>query len=341
MGALFAGLDVSQATTAICVVDKDGVRIFETETATTPMAIAVALRPYRRLLSKVGHETGDSASWLHKALTKRKFPMVSLDARRTRAALSAQRNKTDRNDARDIALLLSRGLEAEIYVKSDEAEHLRILLTYRSALRRRARDLVRTLTGTLRSMEGTVSVKQDRICVSWDTRRYRDPGLAMSADAMVRAHASMMVEANTLDELVRRYAHEDAVCQRLMTAPGVGPVIAVAFKAAIDDPSRFKQSRVVGAYFGLTPRRRQSGRSDFSTGISKFGDREVRASLYLAAQVLLSRSKSECDLRVWGLKLKARKGARLAYAAVARKFAIILHRMWVTERDFRSVRAKA
>ncbi|KAF0180252.1 MAG: transposase is116/is110/is902 family protein [Alphaproteobacteria bacterium] len=118
---MFAGLDVSQETTAICAVDKDGVRVFEAETPMRPTAIGLALRPYRRLLSKVGHETGDSASWLHKALTKRKYPMVILDTRRTRAALAAQRNKTDRNDARDIALLLSRGLEAGVYVKGDEA----------------------------------------------------------------------------------------------------------------------------------------------------------------------------------------------------------------------------
>lgn len=109
LGSYFAGLDVSVETTSICVVDSDGRPVLETEAKTASQAIARALRPYRRLLRKVGHETTSDAARLHKELLARRLPVVCLDARLTRAALAGQRNKTDRNDARDIAVLLARG----------------------------------------------------------------------------------------------------------------------------------------------------------------------------------------------------------------------------------------
>jgi len=126
---------------------------------------------------------------------------------------------------------------------------------------------------------------------------------------------------------VKRRAREDMICQRFMTTPGVGPVTALTFKAAVDDPVRFKRSRTVAAHFGLTPRRFQSGETDNLEHISKAGDGEVRATLYAAANTLMTRTIGWSSLKAWGMTLMKTKGRRKAVVAVARKLAVILHRM--------------
>ena len=128
---------------------------------------------------------------------------------------------------------------------------------------------------------------------------------------------------------------EDSVCQRLMTVPGVGPITALTFKAGVDDPTRFKRSRTVAAHFGLTPRRYQSGEVDNPGHISKAGDTDVRSALYVAAHALVTRSAEWSSLKVWGLRLSKTKGHRRAVIAVARKLAVILHKMWMDGTDFR------
>ena len=126
--------------------------------------------------------------------------------------------------------------------------------------------------------------------------------------------------------------HQDS--RRLMTVPGIGPITALAFCAAIDDPARFRRSRSVGAYFGLTPRRHASGEVDWSGRISKCGDTMVRSYLFEAAGVLLTRVPQWCALKAWGLRLVKRIGFKKAKVAVARKLAVILHRMWRDGTDF-------
>jgi len=142
-------------------------------------------------------------------------------------------------------------------------------------------------------------------------------------------------QVNALDELLRDYAENDKICSHLMTIPGVGVVTSVAFTAAVDDPKRFKKSRSVGAYLGLTSRRHQSGEMDHSGHISKCGDRLVRSYLYEAAGALLTRTKSWSALKSWGLRIAKRSGMSKAKVAVARKLAVIMHSMWITGEAFR------
>lgn len=139
-----------------------------------------------------------------------------------------------------------------------------------------------------------------------------------------------------LDRRVKRAASQDEVCMRMMTVPGVGPIAALTFKAAVDDPSRFKRSRTVAAHFGLTPRRFQSGEHDNPGRISKAGDRDVRATLYAAANALLMRTMANSQIKTWGMRLMRTKGRRRAGVAVARKLAVLLHRMWTDCTEFRS-----
>jgi len=127
----------------------------------------------------------------------------------------------------------------------------------------------------------------------------------------------------------------DPVCKLLMSVPGVGPVTALSFKAGVDDPGRFKSSRTVAAHFGLTPRRFQSGESDNPGHISRAGDADVRSALYVAAHSLLTRNEQWSSLKAWGMRLAKTRGHRRAVIAVARKLAVILHRMWTDGTAFR------
>ncbi len=138
-----------------------------------------------------------------------------------------------------------------------------------------------------------------------------------------------------LDNQVKALVREDTICQRLMTVPGVGAITALTFKVGVDDPRRFKSSRTVAAHFGLTPRRYQSGEVDNPGRISRAGDPDVRSALYLAAHALVTRSEKWSSLKIWGIRLIKTKGRKRAVIAVARKLAVILHRMWLDGTDFR------
>lgn len=332
----FAGLDVSAQKTAICVISDDGEILLETETPTQPDAIAAALHPYRKSLAKVGHETGALSPWLHKQLQRLGFPVLCLEALHTRASLAAQRNKTDKNDALGIAQLLRSGWCKHVHVKSDEAHRMRLLLAHRRALKRKARDLENALRQTLKAFGVQLhNVGRRQMGDAIREAVGGDPLLSGLSEAMLRARDALLTEFDAMHRLVETIALKDEVCKRLMSVPGVGPVTALAFKASIDDPERFRRSRTVGAHFGLTPERYQSGQVDIAGSISKRGDGEVRVLLYEAAMSMLTRSKANSALKAWGLRLARKRGLKRACVAVARKLAAVLHRMWLDESSFR------
>lgn len=333
MAKVFAGLDVADRTTQVCVVDNSGRTICECVVATDPSALVTALQPYKRLLGAVGLEAGVKSAWLYKGLTAKKFPVYCLDPLQTHAALSARRNKSDKNDANGMALLLCRGIFAATYVKSYEARRTRLLLVHRKALQRKAIDVMFALRMTLKGFAASIDTTGDQPKI---IMAKRDSTVRALASSMLRAHAALQAEYLLLDALVRKQASTDPVCKRFMTIPGVGPITALTFRAAVDDPERFTSSRDVAAHFGLTPRRFQSGEHDVMGSISKRGDRAVRSVLYDAAWVLIAISKSKAPLKVWATDLAERKGFKVAAVACARKLAVIMHRMWITGRDFDS-----
>jgi transposase len=162
-----------------------------------------------------------------------------------------------------------------------------------------------------------------------------DPMLARALLPMLEARLVLYRTYLKLDNEVKAVVRTDPICQRLMTVPGVGAVTALTFKAAVDDPGRFKSSRTVAAHFGLTPRRFQSGETDNPGRISKAGDPEVRCALYVAAHALVTRTEAWSSLKAWGVRLAKTRGHRRAVIAVARKLAVILHKMWINGTDFR------
>ncbi|EDZ40712.1 transposase [Rhodobacteraceae bacterium HTCC2083] len=333
----FAGIDVSLRSCALCIVDGKGNVLLERELPCEVSDIAECLRAFPYPIERVGFEAGTMSQHLFFGLTKVGFDVVCMEARQVNAALSAMRNKTDKNDARGIAQVLRTGWFSPVHMKSREAHGVRALLSTRKALLKKTMDLANEVRGLLKvfgirlpmtvkhgSFDGVVRplIEMDEVLVH---------ALVPLLDARVALYEHFL----ELDRRVKRAASQDEVCMRMMTVPGVGPIASLTFKAAVDDPTRFKRSRTVGAHFGLTPRRYQSGEHDNPGRISKAGDRDVRATLYAAANALLMRTMAGSQIKSWGMRLVRTKGRRRAVVAVARKLAVLLHRMWTDGTEFR------
>lgn len=158
---------------------------------------------------------------------------------------------------------------------------------------------------------------------------------------MLIARSALREQCAVLHKMLLDAVARDDTCRRLMTVPGVGAVTAVTFLAVIDDPSRFQHSRDVGAHLGMTPRKYASGETDRNGSISKIGDALMRTTLYQASLALLTRSKRWSTLKAWGMAVAKRRGLRRAIVAVARKLAIVMHRIWADGTEFRWTREEA
>jgi transposase len=260
-----------------------------------------------------------------------------MEARQVKAALSAMRNKTDKHDARGIAQILRSGWYSRVHVKSIESHHIRALLSSRKAVLNKCIDLENEVRGLFKVFGIKLPPKLGHGAFDAKVRTTieADAALAQALLPLLDARLVLYRAFRELDNRTRKLAQQDPVCQRLMTAPGVGFVTALTFKAAVDDPTRFKRSRTVAAHFGLTPRRFQSGEMDNPGRISRAGDPNVRCTLYTAANAMMTRSSKWSSLKVWGIQLAKARGHRRAVVAVARKLAVILHRMWLDDTQFR------
>lgn len=214
---------------------------------------------------------------------------------------------------------------------------MRALLTSRKVMQRKCIDLENEIHGLLRIFGVVLPLRLSRGAFDAAVRETieSDPALSNALLPMLEARAMLFETFTELDRRVKRAAREDAICRRFMTVPGVGEITALSFKVGVDDPARFKSSRTVGAHFGLTPRRFQSGETDNPGRISHAGNVDVRAALYAAANAMLMRSITWSSLKAWGVRLMKTKGRRRAIVAVARKIAVVLHRMWADGTDFR------
>jgi transposase len=161
------------------------------------------------------------------------------------------------------------------------------------------------------------------------------PMLAAIVEPLLSVRQVMLQQFAVLHKMLLDMVRGDPVCRRLMTAPGVGAVVALTYRATVDQPQRFVHSRAVGAHVGLTPKRYQSGEINYDGGVSKCGDALVRTMLYVAAHVLLTRSGKWSWLKAWGVRVAQRRGMRRAIVAVARRLAVVLHRMWIDGSEFR------
>ncbi|NVO58693.1 IS110 family transposase [Rhodobacteraceae bacterium B1Z28] len=333
----FAGLDVSLRSCALCIVDSKGATVLERELACDVDEITAFLKSFGRPVVRIGFEAGTMSQHLFFGLTNEGFDVVCMEARQVNAALSTMRNKTDKNDARGIAQILRTGWFSPVHMKSREAHGTRALLSCRKALLNKTIDLANEMRGLLKifGLRLPKTVQHGSFDDVVRPLIEVDEVLAHAMRPLLDARRAIYKHYLALDRRVKRAARNDNVCMRMMTVPGVGPISALTFKAAVDDPARFKSSRTVGAHFGLTPRRYQSGEHDNPGRISRAGDRDVRATLYAAASALLMRTMAGSQIKSWGMRLMRTKGRRRAIVAVARKLAVLLHRMWTDGTEFR------
>src|SRR5215216_6300418 len=332
----FAGIDVSLKDSSVCVVDATGRIVREAKVASEPDALAAWFCGLGIEVARIGLEAGPLSQWLHDGLGEAGFEAALLETHHVKAALSAMVVKTDRKDARGIAQLLRMGWFRPVHCKSPPAQEVRALLVGRKLLQGKLLDVELSIRGILRGF----GLKLGEVSKGRFAARVRElvagqPMLERVAEPMLEAREALCREFHVLHRAVLAIVREDAVCRRLMTVPGVGALVAITFASAVDDPARFRRSRSLGAHFGLTPKRYQSGETDVTGGISKAGDAMVRAALYEAANVMLTRASKFSTLKRWALEVAQRRGVRRAKVALARKLAAVLHRLWVDGSEFR------
>jgi transposase len=331
----FAGLDVSLEETAVCVVDETGRIVREARVVSEPEALVAFFRASGMTMERVGLEACSLTAWLQQGLSEEGIPAICIEARQAKAAMGAMPNKTDRNDARGIAQIMRTGWYRAVHVKSLSCRSWRALLTARRMVLNKRRDVENGIRALLREVGlkvGTPSRKDFPARVR--ELAADDPVLASLAESLLGVVEAMTREVERLTKRVLDEVRTEPTCRRLMTVPGVGPLTALAFRATIDQPNRFRKSRDVGAHLGLTPRRYQSGETDVQGSISRCGDELARTALYEAAHSLLIRSTKWSALRAWGMNVAKRRGMARARVAVARKLAVILHRMWADGSEF-------
>ena len=331
----YVGLDVSKEETAFCVMDKDGKVLARGKVATDPEALFEALKEHCLYPERIVMETGTLCHWLARKLRALGLPVKLIDARQAHAVMKLQHNKTDANDAELLAEIARTGFCRPVAVKSEDAQGDRILLKARSHLVGQRRALENTIRGLLASLGHRFPKGVGKFAYRVRAILKEHPELGAAIEPLLGARAALEVSLGRLDEEVMACVKADPACRLLMSVPGVGAVTALAFAATIDDPSRFSKSRAVGAYVGLTTRRYQSGEMDYSGRISKHGDAMLRALLYEAANSMLTVVRRAHPLKDWARRIRKRSGHKKACVALARKLAVILHRMLVSGEAFR------
>jgi len=338
----YVGLDVSMEETSVCVLDAWGSILWEGSVESEPSAIVRLLHRRAPCAVKVGLETGPTSTWLWHELRADGVPAICIDARHAQAALSMRVNKTDRNDALGLAQLMRMGWYREVQVKQLAAHGDGALLASRALLVRQRCELENQIRGLMKNVGLRArATKGNAFGQSVSALCSRSALLKDVVMPLLEVWSQLRRQIAVLTARVRARAGASVTCRRLMTMPGVGPLTALAFQSVLDDPARFKHSASVGAYVGLTPRSYASGQIDRMGRISRCGDALMRSYLYEAANIMLTRSRSSNPLRSWAAKLAKRAGYKKARVALARKMAVVLHRMWVDGTDFGAPRQAA
>src|SRR5246500_2795519 len=337
----FAGLDVSVKDTSVCIVDDTGRIIREVKVLSEPDALLTVLKNPVHHFKRIGLEAGPLSQWLFSALADAGLPVICVETRHMRAPLKAQINKTDRNDARGIAQMIRVGLYRPVHVKTIRSQKLRMLLTHRKLLQSKAIAIENDLRGTLRNFGlkvGMVGKVKFEARIRELVENLPDPAALVEPLLIVRR--VVREQLGILHRRLLAIVRDDDVCRRLMTIPGVGPVVALTYRVTVDVPARFRNSKAVGAVFGLTPAKYQSGENDRTGAISRCGDEMMRMMLYEAAQSMLH-SKKWSWLKAWAMQIARRRGMKRAIVALARRLAVIMHRIWFDGTEFRWTREPA
>lgn len=339
----YAGIDVSLECSSVCVVDGTGKIIREGKAASEPEALIAWFGSLGPGLTRIGLEAGPLSQWLYAAMKQAGFDVELLETRHVRDAFKAMPVKSDRNDARGIAQLMRLGWFRPVHCKSMDAQEVRAVLTARKLVQTKLLDVENSLRGILRGFGLKVGKTTGR---SFATRIQElvkgHPTLETIGEALLSVRGVLLREFNAFEKRVRAMSRLNARARLLMSTPAVGPIVALTYASAIDDPARFKSSKQAGPHFGLTPKKHQSGETDRSGRISKIGDAAVREALYQAAHIMLTKPVKGCSqLKSWAMRIARRAGMSKAKVALARKLAVILHRMLANATPFNSAAAAA
>jgi transposase len=339
----YAGIDVSLEYSAVCVVDGTGKIVREGKVVSEPEALIGWFGSLGLGLTRIGLEAGPLSQWLYAAMNQAGLAVELLETRHVHDAFKAMPVKSDRNDARGIAQLMRLGWFRPVHCKSIGAQEVRAVLTARKLVKSKLQDVENSLRGILRGFGLKVGKTTDRGFAGRIQELVKGhPNLETIAEALLAVRTILLRELNAFEKRVRAMARLDAKARLLMSTPGVGPVISLTYAAAVDDPARFKSSKRAGAHFGLTPKRYQSGETDHSGRISKIGDASVREALYQGAHVILTKPLKGCpQLKSWAMRIARRAGMSKAKVALARKLAVIMHRMLANGTPFNAATAAA
>ncbi|MET0240183.1 MAG: IS110 family transposase [Sphingobium sp.] len=339
--ALWAGLDIGDYTSQICITDDDGTTLIEEQCPTSPQAIAdiLARLPPSRY-AKVGMEAASMAPGIARFLIDREFPVALYDARRIHKFLSATTNKTDVNDARGIALVTRLGKHGlrEVHIKSQIIQELRSEIVLRDTMVRQRMAAESSLRAAFRVYgvkPGPFGTK--KLLVERAEAGFAQLGAEFTERflPLLRLCESIRDYITFQDQALLRRAQENDVTRRFMEIPSVGPICAMSFYTAIEDPERFGRGTDVGAYLGLTPKIRQSGTGLKIGKVGKCGNKLTRSHLVMSGRAMLNRNlKADCFLKHWGTEIAARRGISKARVAVARKLAVVMLSMWRNNTSF-------
>lgn len=332
----YVGLDVSQLETHVCVLDRDGEVCWQGRTASNPEDLAECIRRRAPQAVRVGLETGPLSTWHWHGLNDLGIPIICLCARHAKAALKMQINKTDKNDARGLAEIMRTGWYRSVQVKSMQSHAVLSKLGVRAKLIDIRRDLASQIRGIMKTFGLVVGTARRQIF----ERRVLElldgcKEIAAIVEPLLSAWRNIGDQIAKVDKVLLDQARDNEDCRRLMTMPGVGAMTALTFVSNVDEADRFTRSRSLGAYFGLTPRRYQSGEVDLSGHISKCGSGMMRSYLFEAALTLLTRVKKWSALKAWAMQIVRRNGVKKAAVALARKMAVTMFAMLRDKSEFR------
>jgi transposase len=325
----YAGIDVSLECSSVCVVDANGKIVREGKVASEPAALIDWFGLLGFDLARIGLEAGPLSQWLYAAMKQAGLAVELLETRHVSDAFKAMPVKSDRNDARNIAQLMRLGWFRPVHCKSLSAQEIRAMLTARKLIQTKLLDVENSLRGILRGF-GLKVGKTTRTSFAGRIEELVEdhPNLQEIGKALLRARGVLLAEFNGFEKRVRAMSRLHERARLLMSTPAVGPIVSLTYASAIDDPSRFTSSKRAGPLFGLTPKKYQSGETDYSGRISKLGDASVREALYEAAHIMLTKPIKGCaQLKSWAMRIARRAGMSKAKVALARKLAVIMLRM--------------
>lgn len=334
----YIGLDVSLKTVSICIIDKEAKIVHEVCVTTDPQVIVKAITETGLAIEKAALESGGISHWLIAELVNLNLPVVCIDARRMSAAIAMRANKTDKNDAREIALALRAGYIKEVYHKPHSTVASGTLLTARRLLIDQRTQIINCIRGLLKLhgklQLGSSSQSTQFRANAQEAIKSLPQDVQDGVNGLLETFDTTSEQIRSLEKKVETMANGNPDVQLLQTIPGVGVMTALTFVLEVGDPKRFKNSRTVGAFFGMTPTQYSSGDTQKQGAISKSGSKEMRSLLSDAAMSIIYKVKAWSLLKVFGRKILKKHGHKKALVALGRKLAVVMHRMLIDRKPF-------